>query len=246
MKSLKEKYAQIESLIPTIEELLLVGVKECGDPIVELEETQNLQRSFHNMDTLTPIIGRRMLVRSEVADRLMQASIELSRQDQDLALQVFYAYRPREIQEQLFASACEVVSSKYPDFTPFKQRLFAHVLAADPEVAGHPTGGAVDLTLFNKKTNRRVDMGVSVKREAFRAAGQKIYTFSPEISDAQISNRKALRSLMEMFGFQPFEGEFWHFSYGDREWAFGQQQKTGTEVKAIYAPVNFEEIRLSL
>lgn len=29
-----------------------------------------------------------------------------------------------------------------------------------------------------------------------------------------------LRDCMLRVGFAPFDGEYWHFSYGDREWAF--------------------------
>ena len=29
-----------------------------------------------------------------------------------------------------------------------------------------------------------------------------------------------LRKIMLEVGFAPYDGEWWHFSYGDREWAY--------------------------
>ena len=29
-----------------------------------------------------------------------------------------------------------------------------------------------------------------------------------------------LRKIMMQVGFAPYDAEWWHFSYGDREWAF--------------------------
>jgi D-alanyl-D-alanine dipeptidase len=43
------------------------------------------------------------------------------------------------------------------------------------------------------------------------------YVFSPFISDKATLNRKLLRHIMQSSGFAPYDGEWWHFSYGDRE-----------------------------
>lgn len=45
------------------------------------------------------------------------------------------------------------------------------------------------------------------------------YTDSPEITDFQKNNRHMLQKIMMEFGFAPYPGEWWHFSYGDKEWA---------------------------
>jgi D-alanyl-D-alanine dipeptidase len=46
------------------------------------------------------------------------------------------------------------------------------------------------------------------------------FTFSPFIGKEAWNNRQLLRYVMLSAGFAPFDGEWWHFSYGDREWAF--------------------------
>jgi D-alanyl-D-alanine dipeptidase len=45
------------------------------------------------------------------------------------------------------------------------------------------------------------------------------FTFSPFISKEAWANRQLLRRVMIQAGFAPFDGEWWHFSYGDKEWA---------------------------
>ena len=37
--------------------------------------------------------------------------------------------------------------------------------------------------------------------------------------------------------FAPYDGEWWHFSYGDREWAFYYKKE-----KALYKQVNAEDV----
>jgi D-alanyl-D-alanine dipeptidase len=60
------------------------------------------------------------------------------------------------------------------------------------------------------------------------------YTFSPYISRQARDNRLLLRAAMTNAGFTPFDGEWWHFSYGDKEWAAYSGQPT-----AKYEQVEF-------
>ena len=43
--------------------------------------------------------------------------------------------------------------------------------------------------------------------------------FAPGITEEQRENRLLLRRVMKEQDFAPFDGEWWHFSHGDREWA---------------------------
>ena len=60
-----------------------------------------------------------------------------------------------------------------------------------------------------------------------------IKTYAAGLSANQIANRRRLHDAMIAEGFAPFYGEWWHFSYGDREWAafYGRT--------ALYGPVDF-------
>jgi zinc D-Ala-D-Ala dipeptidase len=93
-----------------------------------------------------------------------------------------------------------------------------HRIIALPEVAGHPTGGAVDIQILG--SGQPIDMGTKIWEFV-----PDSFTFSPFIDRSAWSNRQLLRRVMTTAGFAPFDGEWWHFSYGDREWAkhYGEQ-----------------------
>ena len=109
---------------------------------------------------------------------------------------------------------------------------YVHLHVAVPDVAGHPTGGAIDLTLADE--NDALDMG-----SAYGDFSTPLYhAFAEGTTEAQRANRMLLRQVMVEAGFAPFTGEWWHFSCGDREWAaiwdqpaalYEQLEEPGTE-----------------
>jgi D-alanyl-D-alanine dipeptidase len=101
------------------------------------------------------------------------------------------------------------------------------LLIAYPPVAGHPTGGAVDVTLVTDGFD--IDMGGVI---ADFSDEERIRTFSNSVTAFQKENRLMLRELMLSHGFAPFDGEWWHFCFGDREWAAYYGEKA-----AIYGPL---------
>lgn len=110
-----------------------------------------------------------------------------------------------------------------------------HRLIAVPSVAGHPTGGAVDVVIVDKNSNTPIDFGSKI----YDFKTKDCYTFSPYISEEAKKNRMLLRNAMMSQGFAPFDGEWWHFSYGDKEWAF-YYKKDG----AIYTQKQLSEVKV--
>ena len=82
-------------------------------------------------------------------------------------------------------------------------------------------GAAVDVTIIDA-TGQDLDMGTGI---ADYSDPQLIHTFDPRITEEQRNNRLVLHDLMVDQGFAPFYGEWWHFSYGDREWAAFNHKK---------------------
>ncbi|MEV0357671.1 M15 family metallopeptidase [Nocardia sp. NPDC050697] len=155
--------------------------------------------------------GNEIMLRSAVADKLYWAGQELKTLDKHLQLELVYGYRALEVQEELFQEARSSLAAEYDD----EQELLAaaHRQIAVPDVAGHPTGGAVDVHIL--RDGEPVGMGTKVWDYSTRDA----FTFSPFISREAWENRQLLRRAMMAAGFAPFDGEWWHFSYGDKEWA---------------------------
>ena len=75
---------------------------------------------------------------------------------------------------------------------------------------------------------QEVDMGGHIAE--FKCP-ELIPTYSPMATPEQAKWRHLLHDLMIEEGFAPFYGEWWHFSYGDKEWAVFYQQPA-----AIYSP----------
>ena len=86
-----------------------------------------------------------------------------------------------------------------------------HIFVADPSQGSrHNRGCAVDLTLFDLKTGKPVDMVSTYDETTDRA-----YPDYPGGTSLQRWHRKLLRDEMESVGFKVYEAEWWHFDYKD-------------------------------
>ena len=78
------------------------------------------------------------------------------------------------------------------------------------EKSGHTRGSTVDLTLFDMKTEKELDMGGT-----FDWFGIESHPDYKEITPEQYANRMILREAMLRHGFKPLETEWWHFTLSD-------------------------------
>ena len=114
------------------------------------------------------------------------------------------------------------VTKMFWDATPKEQKDFV----ADPAKGSrHNRGCAVDLSLYDLKTGKAIEMVSGYDEFSHRA-----YPNYPGGSSLQRWHRQLLRRAMEAEGFKVFEVEWWHFDFGD--W---RSYPIGT--------VTFEEIR---
>lgn len=166
-------------------------------------------------------------VRQGVAERLQRASVRLKEMRPQAALQVVYGYRHPAIQQRYFEEILTRMKRENPTLSSNDLMEKAHSLIAVPAVAGHPTGAAVDVTIV--QAGAALDMGTPIWDLEQTSL---IPTFAEGISEEQRSHRILLRDLLMHEHFAPFDGEWWHFSYGDREWAAYYRQPCSR-----YAPV---------
>ena len=201
-------------------------LQDTQEAMVPIPQNEHLKaRQIDNQ--MIPFTGDQIFVRQTVLDKLIEASHLLALYDPKLTLEVVYGYRTLEIQRQLF----EKHSSKFKETLCGNALLEAvHKYIAVPEVAGHPTGGAVDVQLI--KNGLPLNFGTAIWEFVDDAL-----TFSPFIGKEAWHNRQLLRRLMIQVGFAPFDGEWWHFSFGDKEWA-----KYYSKPFAIYKQLNSNEI----
>jgi len=155
-----------------------------------------------------------ILLRTSVKERLEVATNELKKERPTWNIFLTYGYRSLDIQEKLYENTYTELRRKHENWSDAQFREAAHRLIAVPDVAGHPTGGAIDVVIVDEK-GHRVDMGSDLYD--FKGPYEM---FNSSVYGRQLENRLLLRESMMRAGFMPFDGEYWHFCYGDREWAF--------------------------
>ncbi len=127
------------------------------------------------------------------AEALAKVAADLK--EKGYGLLVFDSYRPWYVTKMFW----DAVPEKY------------HGFVADPKKGSrHNRGCAVDLTLYDLKTGKPVEM-VSTYDE-FTDRAYPMYVGGTSL---QRYHRDLLRNAMEKQGFQVYEGEWWHFDYKD-------------------------------
>jgi D-alanyl-D-alanine dipeptidase len=201
-----------------LEEKMLKYADYADVPVIAVEEVvlfeavpqQGVLRVEHVSDDMAELTGGKIFVRHPVVDLLYWAGQELKNLDRTLTLKVVYGFRALEVQTRLFEQTKAALAEQYPDEAELIE--VAHRRVAVPSVAGYPTGGAVAVDVL--RDDRPVDLGTKCM-----VPSRDSFTFSPFVSRAAWENRQLLRRAMMAAGFAPYDGEWWHFSYGDKEWA---------------------------
>lgn len=134
------------------------------------------------------------------ANKLAKAQRYLKEQNPDLCLLVYDAARPLSVQRKMYKVVQGTPKAPY---------------VADPSKTGlHNYGMAVDLTVYDEKTGKPLDMGTPFDHLGYEAQINK----EPELikqgilTTQQVKNRKILRDVMVKAGFLTIRGEWWHFN----------------------------------
>ena len=165
------------------------------------------------------------LLTRQAADSLRRVSDDLAAQG--YRLKVYDAYRPQRGVDHFVRWAADVSDTAmkpyfYPDLP--KSVLFEQDYIM--EKSGHTRGSTVDLTLFDMRTEKEVDMGGTF--DWFGPESHPDFCGDPEtgvytgdnsasaagrsITAEQFANRMLLRRAMLSHGFKPLDSEWWHFT----------------------------------
>ena len=175
-------------------------------------------------------LAAKCILSKEAAEALAEVQNDLNKLS--LSLKIYDCYRPQRAVNHFVRWAKEVNNIKtkkefYP--TVDKRNLFK-----DGYIAGkssHSRGSTVDLTIVpvpvppqeqyftgqalfacylpakERFGDNSIDMGTG-----FDCFHELSHTENKQISPKQINNRKLLKSLMEKYGFQNYEKEWWHYT----------------------------------
>lgn len=207
--------------LPKISEILTINKGENLEPFEVLNNISlNIVCLYEKMD-MKKYLNNNIVLRETVVKKLVKISNKLNKKYPGYKLKVVYGYRHPAIQLKYFKNQKSKIKKNNLLDTDEELNEKTHMFVADPRVAGHPTGGAVDVTITTASGD--LDMGTRI---ADFSNEDKIKTFSLSINKEQKKNRKILHDLMTSEDFAPFYGEWWHFSYGDLEWAYFYNKKT--------------------
>jgi D-alanyl-D-alanine dipeptidase len=139
---------------------------------------------------------------------------------------VYEGYRSLELQAYLFQTFYDNVQKKHPNLS--KAQLFLETiklvspiqnLDGTKNIPPHATGGAIDVYLI-EKDGQLLDMGMHPKDWLLDVDGHLSKTNSPFISSKAQKNRLMMSKALLEAGFVNYPTEYWHWSYGDKYWAF--------------------------
>jgi CubicO group peptidase (beta-lactamase class C family)/D-alanyl-D-alanine dipeptidase len=161
------------------------------DPAIKLDIRYATANNFMG----TPLYSSaRAFLQRPAAEALLRAERWLERQGYGLL--IHDAYRPW------------YVTRMFWDATPDSLRIFV----ADPGVGSHHNRGcAVDLTLYELRSGRPVEMVGGYDEFSPRS-----FADYPGGTSLQRWHRALLRRAMEAQGFAVYDAEWWHFDFRDR------------------------------
>lgn len=209
-----------------------ISDKYVNEELIGLPNTGNtlIGKYLTNLNELE--FSDKVMIRKSLKEKLENVDKELKKINKNYQLIVAYGYRALSKQKKYFNEEIKKAEKLFSN----KDELYeyVHEKIAVPEVAGHPTGGAVDVTIYDIENQKELDFGSKIHD----FSSDICYTFYKNISDDEKENRMLLRRLMLNEGFAPYDGEWWHFSYGDREWAFyykkGEYLYNVIDEKSVY------------
>ena len=192
------------------------------DAILEIRyhSTYNFVGSrIDGYDEPTALLTRR------AAEALKAVSDDLKAQG--YRLKIFDAYRPQRAVDHFMRWAQDIDATEMKQY--FYPDLNKNVLIPDyiARKSGHTRGSTVDLTLFDMRTEREVDMGGTF--DWFGPESHPDFGGNPDkakytgaksprgrsITSKQFHNRMILRQAMMRHGFKPLDTEWWHFTLKD-------------------------------
>ncbi|WP_114424450.1 M15 family metallopeptidase [Nocardioides houyundeii] len=166
-------------------------------------------------------------VREPVAERLATAAGRAS--DEGYVLRLVEGHRPLALQRRYFDEYAAELREARPSLGTAELYALTARHVSPPDIAPHSAGAAVDVTL--DRDGIELDLGCPVNATP-EASGGRCYTEHPSVTGAPLAHRRALGALMSAAGFVNYPTEWWHWSYGDRYWAWA----TGSDA-ALFPPL---------
>lgn len=202
-----------------------IPIKECDETLIKYSneefvlEPMYFKWGFSEIETIENRPG--------VIERLRKAKALLPN---GFNFKIWDGYRTLKVQKILYDDYYERLKAQHPDFTHEKLCQMVEIFVSPPShdplfPAPHNTGGAVDLTIIDAD-GRELQMGTPFDEFTEQS-------FTNHFKEGEFyDNRMMFKEIMGKVGFANYFEEWWHYSYGDQEWA-----KTTKASCALYGSV---------
>ena len=162
------------------------------------------------------------LLTRKAADSLRAVSDDLKAQG--YRLKIYDAYRPQCGVDHFVRWGKDIADTLMkPYFYPNESKDSLFIKDYIATRSGHSRGSTLDLTIFDMRTEKEVDMGGTF--DWFGRESHPDYCGNPETGEytgengtltaQQFENRMILRRAMLAHGFKPYDCEWWHFTLKD-------------------------------
>lgn len=176
-------------------------IRENKEELVSINEVSGIQKGSENLFLRKSVLNKIKIIKEEL-------------EGIGLGIKIFDAWRSPEEQNKVWEEQVEKIKNKGLLLNDEEIKKIAARFVAPPEMAPHCTGGSLDLTIYNLATGEELNMGT-----VYDDFEKESYTDHPSVSEIAKNNRRRLKTIMKKQGFTNFPTEWWHFSYGNTEWA---------------------------
>ena len=247
---MSEAYASIPNLILISDpKVLQIPIHENHEPFVDLTKQHVL---MYGPSPEIPNNTNYTYLRKTVYEKLKAAQARLPR---GMHFCLYEGYRSIDLQKMLFEQQYKTIKTRHEDWPladVFNEttKLVSPVMNQDGShnIPPHSTGGAIDVYLIDDN-GEPLDMGIHPKDWMQDKEGVLSLTASTAISSIAKANRRIMSDSLQASGFVNYPTEYWHWSYGDRYWAFAKQQPFaiyGSSSPNLNVGVSVNESRTSL
>lgn len=205
-------------------EILAIPIKENGESLVDIKDSTELQygpvpENEYTQDDYTKM-------RITVYKKVLNAQKQLPN---NWRFRLYEGYRSRKVQKILFDEMHSHTAQRYPELNA--ENLFHETTTLVSPVVNfdgsinipvHNTGAAVDIEIIDEQ-GQLIDMGMTAA-DWTTVEPDLCRTDYEALSPTILEHRKILLDVMTQQGFVNYPTEWWHYSFGDRYWAYHKKK----------------------
>lgn len=204
--------------------VLSIPIHDNSEAMVDLRDCAEFVAHPYNSELPTDSLH----VREALAHKLQAAQKNLNG---EYKLMLVEGLRPLTLQTAYFNEYAGELRRVHPHWSELQLYTEASKYIAPPDITPpHSTGGAIDLTLCTPD-GVELDMGAPLNSTPEETANA-VFTHTDTLSPEAKQHREILCHALNSVGLVNYPYEYWHWSYGDRYWAY-----VTNNPHAIYGPV---------